>query len=361
MALPSHAAEQDRLNRSNVYEAINLIQKHQYTADPVKTEQILGKIENLLEAMDDPYSYYMNPDEYSDFIYDMHNSFVGIGIQFKISDIYPEIAHVFDDTPAARNGILAGDKIIRLNGREVAGISDRDFANRMLGEPGSRIMITIRRGGVEDFDVLLVREEIHIPAVFHLVFEDGIGYIRLSVFSVGSSWEFRQAVVDLRRQDVTELIVDLRGNPGGSLDEAASIANMFLSPGKTIVNIVDVFGGVEKMVSKGRPIISGMSVVVLVDSNSASASELLSGSLQDNQVALIVGEKTFGKGTMQSVIPMADGAAVNLTTAEFYTPQGRPVHNVGITPSYQEVANPELQLAKARELLRVQRDKAVGQ
>ena len=354
IALPSHAAGQDRLKRDTVYQVMDLIVQH-YNDNTGNSAQIEKRIKSLVESLNDPYSYFLNPSEYKELMNEYANNYVGIGILFNMSDNYPCIVRVYDDTPASDAGLQPGDVIIKVNGGNTADMSMEEFYTVMGGPDGSKIRITVRRSGVKDFELSLVRESIHISAVYYDVFDDGIGYIGLSQFSFDSAKEFRLAAAALKQQGVKELIVDLRGNPGGFLTEAASIAGLFLMPGKPLSRITNVDGYSEVVRATGMPICREMNTIVLVDEYSASASELVSGALQDYQVAIIVGGKTFGKGTVQDLFPLKNGAAVNITVAEYFTPLKRPVNGVGITPDYK-VNDPLLQLEKARELLKLQRD-----
>ena len=349
LAAPLQAAEQTNPDWATVNEVLDMIDKYP-VQQPGNAGKVESQIKSLLESLDDPYSYYMDPSEYEAVFNGYSNNYIGIGVVFQMGEQYPLITEVFKDSPAARAGIRPDDEIVKVNGRSIAALATQEVLDRMDGGAGSKIRLTIRREGTEDFDLTLVQELIHAPAVSQKTLDGQIGYIRLAQFSVGSAYEFRNAAFAMKRQGVSKLIVDLRGNPGGLLGEAMSIANLFLKIGKPIVNIEDADGSREVLRTSGMPILLGTPTVVLVDGLSASASELLAGALQDHQAAVIVGENTFGKGSMQEMIPLQSGAAVSVTVAKYYTPLGRQVDGVGITPDYQVIA-PEMQLVTAQKLL----------
>ena len=352
LATPLQAAEPAAPTHpdwATVNEVLDLIDKYPVN-QPGRAGNTENEIKNLLEAMDDPYSYYMDPSEYEAVYNGYSNNYIGIGVVFQMDERYPLVTEVFKDSPADRAGIKPDDMLIKVNGRSVADLTSLEILARMDGRAGSKIGLTIRRSGSEDFDLTLTQELIHAPAVYDKILDGQIGYIRLSQFSAGSAYEFRNAAFAMKRQGVSKLIVDMRGNPGGLLGEAMSIANLFLKIGTPIVNIEDSDGNREVLRTSGMPILLGTPTVILVDNLSASASELLSGALQDHQVAVIVGERTYGKGSMQEMIPLASGAAVSVTVAKYYTPLGHQVDGIGISPDYQVIA-PEMQLVTAQKLL----------
>ena len=349
LAAPLQAAEPTNPDWATINEVLDLIDKYPVN-QPGRAGNTESEIKRLLEAIDDPYSYYMDPSEYEAVYNGYSNNYIGIGVVFQMGERYPFVTDVFKGSPAAKAGILPDDTFIKVNGRSIADLTTAEILDRMDGRVGAKIGLTIRREGVEDFDLTLVQDVIHAPAVYDTVLDEQIGYIRLVQFSTGSAREFRNAAFTMKRQGVNKLIIDLRGNPGGLLGEAMSIANLFLKVGTPIVSIEDSEGYREVLRTTGMPILLGTPTVILVDGLSASASELLSGALQDHHAAVIVGERTYGKGSMQEMIRLASGAAVSVTVAKYYTPLGNQVDGIGITPDYQVIAT-EMQLVTAQKLL----------
>lgn len=350
IALPLQAAEQHELNGDAINEVLELI--NAYPVDnPEKAVLVEERIKGLMEEIDDPYTYYMNPDEFKIFNNQLANNYIGIGVMFEMREHFPVITEVFQNTPAEKAGIKAGDLLVKVNDRSVADLTVQELYTIMDGAEGASLNITVRRLGTDDIDLVLTQGIIHVPAASYEILDNNVGYINLSQFSDGSAREFMMAAFELEKQGATKLIMDLRGNPGGSLEEAVKIADLFLSPGSTIIRITDYNGYNDVISTAGLPLLSGMRTVVLVNGQSASASECLSGALQDHYAAIILGEKTYGKGSMQRVYQLESGAAVSITIAKYYTPLSNPVDGVGITPDYQ-IITPGLQQYFAQRLFK---------
>jgi len=304
--------------------------------EPVGDKTLLSSaIRGMLSGLD-PHSAYLEPDEYKDLRAGTTGEFGGLGIEVSMEDGFVKVVAPIDDTPAARAGVKAGDIIIRLDETPVKGMSLNEAVKLMRGKPGTSITLTIMREGVEQpIKLTLERDVIKVKSVKSRVLEPGFGYIRITQFQSPTDDNLREAVDQLKSQSGGELkglVLDLRNNPGGVLNGAVAVADAFLEKGV----IVSTRGRGEeaemKFNAKPNDIIKGAPIVVLVNSGSASASEIVAGALQDHRRAVIMGQKTFGKGSVQTILPMDNGAALKLTTARYYTPSGRSIQAEGINP-----------------------------
>ncbi|MBM3882135.1 MAG: S41 family peptidase [Verrucomicrobia bacterium] len=301
---------------------------------------IYGALKGMLNTLD-PHSEFLEPPKYDDLKKDTEGFFGGIGIQVGLREDQLTVIAPIDDTPASRAGILSGDRILKIEGRSTEKISLPDAVKRLRGEPGTEVTLTILRpstGAVKDHR--LKRENIKVDTVRDLegkrefpLGEDRIGYVRVNQFGEQTATELAQALKKLVNQGLQGLVLDLRDNPGGLLDQAAKVAEQFLPP-RTLVVSTESRNPSEKHEyrSTGRGAHVELPLVVLVNGGSASASEIVAGCLQDLKRAVIIGEQTFGKGSVQSIIPLQDGAALRLTTAKYYTPSHRAIHEKGINP-----------------------------
>lgn len=300
---------------------------------PLDHEAIMrSAIEGMLSQLDD-YSQYYDEEGLRQLRQDTTGKFAGLGITVGIMDKYPVVIAPIEGTPAARAGVQPGDLIVAIEGRDTFGLSLESIVNELRGDPGSPVRITLaRRGGGANWDVVIVREVIKIRSV--AVADEvtpGIGYISLrqTRFSEDTSAEVEIALEKLFARDITGLIIDLRGNPGGLLSQAAEVADLFLQRGAPIVSIRERLGGNEEVrVSQRRPPADRLPLVVLIDGGSASAAEIVAGAMQDNDRGLVVGTPSFGKGSVQTIFDLRDedDAALKLTTALYYTPSGRSIH-----------------------------------
>jgi carboxyl-terminal processing protease len=288
----------------------------------------------------DPHSSYMNAKENADFSTQTKGEFGGLGLEVTQEDGLVKVESPIDDTPAFRANIKSGDLITHIDGEPIVGIPLNDAVSKMRGTAGSSIKLTIRHGLKGDpFDVTLVREIIKVPSVKSHVEAGNIGYIRISSFSEQTQPGLDKAMADLKEQLGTKLagyVIDLRNNPGGLLNAAVSVSNTFLDQGE----IVSVRGrnpdDVDHLTAKpGVDKAKGIPVVVLINGGSASASEIVSGALQDHHRAIIMGTQSFGKGSVQTVLPLKNQGALRLTTAEYFTPSGRSIQGKGITPDIE--------------------------
>ena len=285
----------------------------------------------FLDGVGDPYTQYFDREARLAFSERTGGEYVGIGVLV----IPPEtgaiiIANVFRDSPAARAGILPGDKIVGVDGADMVGRSLEEVITLIRGTEGTTVSITILRP-YEDksFDVDLVRSRVTIPSVFHEMMPDQVGYIRIEGFDLATRVQFTAALEYLTYQGMTGLVLDLRNNPGGVLNVVEYIANHFIPEG-VITYTIDARGRRQEYNSDDEYL--GLPLVVLINGRSASASELLGGAIQDTGMGVLVGEQTFGKGIVQHLYPLSDGSAVKVTVAKYFTPNGTSIHGIGVAP-----------------------------
>jgi carboxyl-terminal processing protease len=302
---------------------------------------IYGALKGMVNTLD-PHSEFMDPVKYEELQKDTQGMFGGLGIMIEMKDNYVTVLAPMEDTPGYRAGILAGDRIIKIDGKSAEKMGLTDAVQQLRGEPGTEVTVTIMRpstGEVKDYR--LKRDNIKVDMVKDInnkkefpLGEDKIGYVRLVQFGEKTSDDLEKAIKKLKSEGMQGLILDLRWNPGGLLDQAVEVCEKFLPRGQLVVSTE----GRNKAQDSTRRAnghgdeLNGMPMVVLVNVNSASASEIVAGCLQDLHRAQIMGEKTFGKGSVQSILPLQDGSALRLTTAKYYTPSHKVIHGEGITP-----------------------------
>ncbi|HEY9763990.1 MAG TPA: carboxyl-terminal processing protease CtpC [Trichocoleus sp.] len=300
-------------------------------------EEAYGAIRDMLKQLEDPYTRFMDPQEFRNMQIDTSGELTGVGIQISQEEETKEIVVVspIEDTPAFEAGIRSKDVILSIDGKSTTGMELNDAVNLIRGTEGSQVTLKLRRGE-QEMDYTLTRARIEIHPVRYAVQEGpegSVGYIRLTQFSANAASEMKEAIEALEARDVTGYILDLRSNPGGLLYSSIDIARMWLKDG-TIVSTVNRQGVVDEEAANSRAL-TNKPLVVLVDGGSASASEILSGALQDNDRATLVGTRTFGKGLVQSVRSLADGSGVAVTVAKYLTPSGRDINKHGIDPDVQ--------------------------
>ncbi len=299
-------------------------------------EEAYTAVREMLEQLDDPYTRFMDPQEFSNMQIDTSGELTGVGIQITQEEETEEIVVVapIEDTPAYEAGLLSGDVIRSIDGESTEGLELSDAVNLIRGPVDSTVTISITRDGEpRDFELTRARIEIH-PVRYSVETspEGTVGYIRLTQFSANASDEMRDAIKALEERNVTGYVLDLRSNPGGLLFASIDIAKMWINDG-TIVSTVDRNSISDEEVAKNQAL-TDKPLVVLVDGGSASASEILSGALQDNDRAVLIGTQTFGKGLVQSVRGLADGSGVAVTIAKYLTPSGRDINKLGIEPDF---------------------------
>ncbi len=297
-------------------------------------EQVYDAVREMLEQLGDPYTRFMDPEEFKNMQIDTSGELTGVGIQIAKDEETDRLIVIapIEDTPAFAAGIIAKDIIKAIDGTDTKGMDVNEAVKLIRGKPGSKVTLTIDRAGVDkDYEIVRARIQIHpVRARVSNTPIGDVGYIRLTQFSAQASKEMRDAIKDLEKQGVTGYILDLRSNPGGLLYSSIDIARMWLKEG-AIVSTVDR-GGEKERKAANNSALTDKPLTILVDGGSASASEILSGALQDNERAVLVGTKTFGKGLVQSVRRLGDGSGLAVTIAKYLTPSGRDIHKEGIAP-----------------------------
>ncbi|MCW5724298.1 MAG: S41 family peptidase [Maricaulaceae bacterium] len=298
-------------------------------------ELIEAAIEGMLRSLD-PHSSYLNPDSFRDMQVATRGEYGGLGMEVTMRDDYVTVVAPFADTPAERAGIQTGDRIIGVDGDSLIGQGVDAAVNRMRGAVGEPVTITILRDGEEPFDLTLVRETIPLRSVAWRI-EDGAGYLRVMAFNEHTTEALTSALADMRREfgrDIPGLVLDLRSNPGGLLDQAIGVTNAFLDGGEVVTTRYRNPRENQRYNARGGDALNGAPMVVLINNGSASASEIVAGALQDRERAVVVGMTSFGKGSVQTIIPLRGGrdGALRLTTGRYYTPSGRSIQATGIEP-----------------------------
>jgi carboxyl-terminal processing protease len=303
--------------------------------EEVKTKDLIyGAIKGMLNSLD-PHSGFMPPDAYKEMQVETKGEFGGIGIQIGMKDSLLTVIAPIEDTPAYRAGIKAGDKIIKINDQTTRDMPLHDAVGKMRGPKGTTVKITIVREGLkEPKEYTIERDVIKVKSVKSKVLEPGIGYVKLSQFQEQSAADLADALKKLSEgEKLDSLILDLRNDPGGLLNSAIDVASQFLPQGKLVVYIKDRSGQKTEYKTGGKyASYEKPTMIVLVNQGSASASEIVAGALKDWKRAVVLGVQTFGKGSVQSVIPLSDGSGIRLTTARYYTPSGTSIQSTGITP-----------------------------
>jgi C-terminal peptidase (prc) len=326
---------------------------------PHSDKMIQGATAGIVASLDDPYSKYLTKSQWEELKLQLDAKFGGIGVYVvETEDGKLTIVSPIKGTPAAEAGLKNGDIITKINDESTIGMSQDDAVHLMRGDPNTQLELTVfRPDDGKDYDFKIVRQIINVPSVEDKTVNDNplLGYIKLNQFHAQSTQEMVASLNSMEQKNVKGLILDLRDNGGGDFEAALAIADLFLGQGE-IVSVKDARG--QETVHNAGPGATNLPLIVLVNKNSASASEILSGALQDNGRAILVGEKTFGKGLVQTVYPLSDGGALKLTTQKYFTPKGTDINEIGINPDYV-VQNPDksdtdLQLQRAIELLKQQ-------
>ena len=328
-------------------EVLEIVKKN-YVEEANTEDLISGAIEGMLNSLD-PHSAYLSPDMYRELQVETKGSFGGLGIEIAIRDRILTVIAPIEDTPAYSAGIKAGDKILKIEGETTKGLSLMKCVKKLRGPKGTEVTITIMREGfTRPKDFTIVRAIIQIKSVKFKTLEKGYGYLRVLQFQEQTSVDLREALDALQKenpQGINGLILDLRNNPGGLLDQAVAVADFFLDHG--LIVVVKGRGSQEKITFKAHKegTLPPWPIVVLVNHGSASASEIVAGALQDYGRGVILGTKTFGKGSVQTIIALEDGSGLRLTTARYYTPSGRSIQDEGIHPdvpvSAEEISHAE--------------------
>lgn len=347
---PLVAAWAQDANRADTYRLLNLFGDvfERVRAEYVEPVNDRDAIENAIQGMLtglDPHSSYMNPRMYRDMQVQTRGEFGGLGIEVTQEGGYIKVISPIDDTPAARAGVKPGDLITHLNGNTVQGLTLQDAVEQMRGERGTSIRLTIRREGVDRPVELTLTRDVIRPQVVRSRLEGGdIAYIRLTSFNEQTEVGLRRAMQTLRSQaggNLKGIVLDLRNNPGGLLDQAVQVSDDFLDQGEIVSTRARRAEDSQRWNARSGDIAQGLPVVVLINGGSASASEIVAGALQDHRRAILMGVKSFGKGSVQTVMPIPGNGAIRLTTARYYTPSGRSIQATGIEPDIEVRATRE--------------------
>ena len=326
-------------NRQETYKQLNLFGdvfqrvQEQYVEEVTDKELIESAISGMLQSLD-PHSSYLNAESYDDMQVKTKGTFGGLGIEITMEGGFVKVISPIDDTPAALAGMQSGDLIIAVNGESLRGLSINEAVSQLRGPIGSSIKITVVRNEEEPFELEIKRDVIKIKSVKHNIINN-VGYVRLTTFSETTTEGLKTAVEKIKKEigdNFLGLILDLRNNPGGLLNQSISVSDAFLNQGEIVSTKGRKNDDASRVFAKKGDLINGKPLIVLINSGSASASEIVAGALKDHSRAIIIGTRSFGKGSVQSIIPLAGNGAMRLTTARYYTPSGISIQAKGIQP-----------------------------
>jgi len=319
-------------------EGLAVVEK-KYVEDKTAEDLIYGAMGGLLMSLDS-YSQFLDPDDYKNLLVDTEGKFGGLGIEITIRDGLLTIISPIEDTPAWKAGIKAGDLIIKIDDELTKGITLNEAVKKLRGDPGTEVKLTVLREKDRKVeDITIVRGIIKIKDIkWSLILEDGIGYVRIAEFREKTSQDLGKALVALDKKGLKALIVDVRYNPGGLLSSAIDVSSWFVPNGEVIVSTKS--RSEPERIYKSVPFKKkyvDIPIVVLINKGSASGSEILAAALRENDRAILLGETTFGKGSVQTIVPLSDGSAMRLTTSKYYTPKGISIHEKGIEPDIEVI------------------------
>ncbi len=326
-------------NSNELYKKIDLFSEvlekiqNEYVDEINQADVMDSAINGVLQSLD-PYSSYMNPKIFDEMQTETSGKFGGLGIEVSMESGVVKVISPIDDTPASQAGIKSGDYIVKINDEQVQGKTLMEAVNLMRGEVGTSIKLTVRREGEEKAIIFnIIREVIEIKSVVSKIINKKIGYLRLRAFNENSDKQLKKQISKLEKENkLTGYILDLRNNPGGLLSQAVKISDFFLHDGEIVSTKGRKTRENRKFFAKKGDKIDGKPLVVLINNGSASASEIVAGALQDQKRAILIGEETYGKGSVQSIIPLRNNGAIRLTISKYYLPSGRSISEVGITP-----------------------------
>jgi len=326
-------------NIDKLYEKIDLFSevlekiKNEYVEEIDQAETMDAAINGLLQSLD-PYSGYMNPEIFKESQEETSGEFGGLGIEVTMEAGVVKVISPIDDTPAAKAGVKAGDYIVQIDGQQVQGKTLMEAVNLMRGPVGTSIEITIRRKNLKKAKVIkIVREIIEVRSVVSKQIKNRVGYLRLRAFNENSGIQLKNEISKIEKNKKTVgYILDLRNNPGGLLSQAVKISDFFLDDGEIVSTKGRRFNENRKFFAKKGDKINGKPLIVLINNGSASAAEIVAGALQDQKRAVLLGEATYGKGSVQSIIPLKNRGAIRLTVSKYYLPSGKSISDVGVTP-----------------------------
>ena len=332
---PSWAQER-YASLQNFTKVLNLIQ--QYYVEEVNTEKLIyGAIKGMLKELD-PHTTFMPPDMFKEFENETSGEFGGLGIEISVQNGILTIISPIEDTPAFKAGIKAGDMVVAIDDKSTKGLSLAEASQYLRGKKGTRVVLKVVRQGSEDpISIPIVRGNVKIRSVKYTNLEDGFAYVKVTSFIENTVSDMEKIINDhiSKNKKVEGLLIDLRKNPGGLLDQAIKMSDMFLKEGVIVSTVGRNQKEKDLTVATKKGKFTGFPIIILVDQYSASASEIVSGALQDNKRALIVGERTFGKASVQSIVKLQDGSGLKLTVARYFTPSGVSIQAEGITPDIE--------------------------
>ena len=330
-----------RGNENNIYKKIDLFSevldkvKKEYVEDIDQSEVMDAAINGVLQSLD-PYSAYMSPSMYKEMATETSGEFGGLGIEVSMEAGVVKVISPIDDSPASNAGIKAGDYIVKINNIQVQGKSLTEAVELMRGPIGSEINITIRRVGVKKaLNFKIKRAVIEVASVKSEIKNKNIGYIRLTSFNENSSDQVKDKINIFKKKNIKYYILDLRNNPGGLLSQAIKISDFFLDKGEIVSTKSKKDSENRRWFAKKGDILDGKTFVVLINYGSASASEIVAGSIKDHKRAILIGERTYGKGSVQSIIPLKNDGAIRLTVSKYYLPSGDSISDVGVMPDFE--------------------------
>ncbi|MDP2941007.1 MAG: S41 family peptidase [Candidatus Omnitrophota bacterium] len=339
-SLAISAQEKDKKKKDEIYRQVGLfsdslaIIQSEYVDESSPKDLIYGALKGMLSSLD-PHSQFMDPDTYNELKVDTEGKFGGLGIEITIKDGLITIVTPIEDTPAWNAGVKAGDRIVKINNELTRDMTLTDAVKKMRGKPGTPVALTVLRESAKKLlEFKITRDIIKIKDIKEAkILEDNIGYIRLIEFRENTPQDVAKNLDNLTKAGMTAFILDLRNNPGGLLDAAVKVAEKFIGKGKMIVYTKgrQPSQNLEFISLNERPL-ADMPMVVLINEGSASGSEIVAGALQDYKRTIILGTKSFGKGSVQTVVPLSDGSALRLTTAKYFTPSGKVIHGKGVMP-----------------------------
>ncbi len=329
--LPQQTQQEDNYTKADAFQDVMFLLQNYYVEDVEFDTLIEGAIDGMLNKVD-RYSYFMSASEYEEMQQEYEGHYGGIGIVITMRDNKLTIVSPIKNTPGERAGLRAGDIITAIDGEETAEMSQMKAVDMMRGEENTDVTLTISRGDEEPFDVEITREDIEVPYVETEMKTEEIGYISLAQFIEEVGTKVEEAVADLKEQGAQGIILDLRNNPGGLLNEAVDVSSVFIDQG--VIVSVKQKDETERILKVNQQIEADTEIplIVLINKGSASGSEIVAGAIKDYDRGKLMGTTTFGKGVVQSVVPLKDGSAVSLTTARYYTPDGNYIHEKGIEP-----------------------------
>jgi carboxyl-terminal processing protease len=343
------------------WDAWRIIQSNYLKSDDLdKKEMVYGAIRGLLNSLDDPHSVFFDPEEAKRFSEDANGSFSGVGMEISIKNQILTVISPLEDTPAWNAGIKAGDQILEIDGESTYNIQLFEAVNLIRGEKGTDVILKILRKSFDKpKDFVITRDTIFVPATKLSFLNDNIAHLKLLSFSENAPYDFYKSAIDILNKNSSGIILDLRNNPGGYLEIAIHLAGWFVERGDVVVR-ENIKGKDEEVIkASGNEVFVDMPIVILINEGSASASEILAGALRDNRGIQLIGEKTFGKGSVQTIKELFDDSMVKITIAEWLTPNGLSIDEDGLVPDYEislpddyQEEDEDIQLNKAIEILK---------